>query len=120
LRIGVRPFIERTTDTIAQLTGERGRTYGFVCIATDTAGNVDVKDPVLDALTFISTAGIPGDVNDDGKVDCADLNIVRSALGKRRGQVGYSAAADVTGDGIVDVRDLAFVSRRLPAGTRCP
>jgi streptogramin lyase len=60
-----------------------------------------------------------GDINDDGKVDCSDLAIVRASLGKRTGQPGFDARADVISDDVVDVRDLAFVAQRLPAGTHC-
>ena len=41
-------------------------------------------------------------------------------FGKRRGQAGFVSAADVNGDGVVDVRDLAFVARKLPVGAPCP
>jgi hypothetical protein len=33
------------------------------------------------------------------------------------GMAGFDARADVNGDGIVDIRDLAFVSQHLPIGT---
>jgi probable HAF family extracellular repeat protein len=60
------------------------------------------------------------DVNDDGRVTCADLAIVRAAFGRRQGQAGFALRADVYVDGVIDVRDLSFVAQRLPAGTRCP
>ena len=63
---------------------------------------------------------VPGDLNGDRKVDCADIAIVKASFGKRRGQPGFDARADVNNDGVVDVRDLAFVSQKLPAGTKCP
>jgi len=35
-------------------TGEFGRTYGFICIATDTAGNIEVQDPAnVEATTKV-------------------------------------------------------------------
>jgi hypothetical protein len=54
------------------------------------------------------------------KVGCADIAIVKASFGKRSGQPGFDPRADVNNDGVVDVRDLAFVSKQLPAGTRCP
>jgi hypothetical protein len=69
---------------------------------------------------FLRPAAVtPGDVTGDGVVDCADVSIVRAAFGRQTGQPGWDARADVDTDGIIDVRDLAFVSQRLPAGTRC-
>jgi trimeric autotransporter adhesin len=52
-------------------------------------------------------------------VNCTDVAIVKAAYGKRAGQAGYDARADVNGDKIVNVTDLATVTRALPAGTRC-
>lgn len=62
---------------------------------------------------------VPGDLNGDRKVDCADIAIVKASFGKRKGQPGFDARADVNNDGVVDVRDLAFVSQKLPVGTKC-
>ncbi|MEQ1870843.1 MAG: PKD domain-containing protein, partial [Vicinamibacterales bacterium] len=53
------------------------------------------------------------DVNNDGIVDSVDVGLVRAALGKRCGQAGYSGAADVDRSCVVDVSDLAIVSRNL-------
>jgi hypothetical protein len=69
--------------------------------------------------TSLTYTSVVGDVNGDGVVACSDIAIIRSALGKRLGQQGFDARADVTLDGSIDVRDLAFVSQRLPVGTRC-
>jgi polyvinyl alcohol dehydrogenase (cytochrome) len=76
---------------------------------------------------FVQTAGgsivafslLPGDLNGDAVVNCADVSIVRSAFGNRAGQPGFDPRADVVADGVIDIRDLAFVSQRLPLGTRC-
>jgi len=62
---------------------------------------------------------IPGDLNGDGKVDCTDLTIVKAAWGKRAGQAGFNPAADVNGDKVIDIRDLSFVSRKLPLASQC-
>lgn len=70
-------------------------------------------------VAFIPTA-VPGDVNGDGTVNCADLAIVRAAFGKRSGQAGFDSRADLNRDGVVNVVDLGLVSRQLPPGTTCP
>jgi hypothetical protein len=74
----------------------------------------------LSVVVGLIPKGIPGDVNGDGKVNCDDVAIVKASFGKRKRQTGFDPRADVNNDGVVDVRDLAFVSRQLPAGTRCP
>ena len=49
-----------------------------------------------------------------------NLKINEPEGGKRAGQVGFDARADVNGDGIVNILDLTTVSRALPAGIKCP
>jgi len=65
------------------------------------------------------TIRIGGDANGDGTLDCADLAIVKASVGKRSGQAGFDPRADVTGDGIVDIRDVSYVLQRLPKGSGC-
>lgn len=62
---------------------------------------------------------LPGDVNGDGVVSCADMAVVKASFGKKSGQAGFDPRADVNGDGIVNVLDLSTVARQLPAGTVC-
>ena len=59
---------------------------------------------------------VPGDVNGDGTVDCLDLTTVRTAFGKKAGEPEFNERADVVQDGVIDIRDLAYVAQRLPAG----
>lgn len=56
---------------------------------------------------------LSGDQNIDGNVDCADLALVKAAFGKRSGQDGFDARADVMADGVVNARDLTYVAQRL-------
>ena len=70
-------------------------------------------------MLLLRAGVIPGDVDANGVVDCADVRLIRAAFGKRTGQPGFDARADVDTDGIIDVRDLAYVSQRLPVGARC-
>ena len=51
-----------------------------------------------------------------GEVNCADVALVRLRLGQR----GPRLNGDVNDDGVVDVRDLAMIAHKLPAGAACP
>src|SRR4051794_14277835 len=62
---------------------------------------------------------VTGDVNGDRTVNCADLTAVQSAIGRRTGQPGFVPAADVDGNGVIDVRDIATIARLMPAGNAC-
>jgi hypothetical protein len=67
---------------------------------------------------FVQT-GVLGDTNGDAQVDCTDLEIIRSSFGRRAGQPGFDFRADLNRNNVVDVSDLALVSRQLSAGTMC-
>jgi hypothetical protein len=60
------------------------------------------------------------DLNNDTAVNCADVSIVRAAMGKRLGEAGFNVAADLNSDNIINIRDLTMITRQLPAGTSCP
>jgi hypothetical protein len=87
-------------------------TSGWTLILSD---GTTVSGPLEPDSSFVS-----GDLNGDGKVDCADVAIVRASFGLKIGQPGFDSRADVDLDGVVDIRDLAFVTQKLPARTRCP
>ena len=59
------------------------------------------------------------DLNNDSVVNCADVNIVKAAMGKKIGEAGFNALADLNGDNVISIKDLAMVTRQLPAGTSC-
>ena len=73
------------------------------------------------ALEFsVPVTRVVGDIDGDGVVTCADATVVKNAFGKRLGQPGFDARADVNGDRTVSIVDLSTVTRALPAGTTCP
>ena len=77
----------------------------------------DVRSHV--AMVPLVVTGVPGDVNGDGVVSCADVTAVRAAYGSSVGKSNYNPSADFNGDGFVNVLDLQFVAQKLPAGTSC-
>jgi len=52
----------------------------------------------------------PGDLDDNKRVDGADLIILATAFGSKSGESGYNERADFNGDGIVDGVDLVTLS----------
>ena len=70
--------------------------------------------------TIRNSTGNPGDANGDGVVNCVDFNFVHASFGKYKDQPGYSSAADLNHDGMVNIQDLSTVARNLQAGTVCP
>lgn len=65
----------------------------------------DNSDTVLEISVPVS---LPGDVNDDGSVNSADLDVVRGNWGQTV-PPGDSGQGDLSGDGIVNSADLDII-----------
>jgi hypothetical protein len=113
--------------TFSQVTPVGLSTGVFAVSGTPAASPVGPFSILLTANNGLGTAHQtftvhvikPGDVNQDGKVDCSDINVVKAAMGTYRDRIGYDYRADANNDGVVDARDLAYVTSYLPAGTAC-
>lgn len=59
--------------------------------------------------------GIPGDVNNDGKVSIGDLAIVAANYGKDTSSPDWEQVkhADLTNDGMINIDDLALAARKI-------
>jgi hypothetical protein len=112
------PWLSNVTYAQAYYPGSLLNTYGFYSIAVDNAGNQENPKTAAEATTHVPQ--MPGDVNGDGKINCADIALVKAAFGTKTGQPGFNPSADVNHDGVVNVLDLAIVSQKLIPGTKCP
>lgn len=62
---------------------------------------------------------IPGDVNQDGKIDGNDLTSYMNYTGLRKGDAdfeGYISKGDINGNGLIDAYDISEVATRLDGG----
>ncbi|MFG0292801.1 MAG: hypothetical protein ACF8MJ_06555 [Phycisphaerales bacterium JB050] len=86
----------------------------FRANATSLGGNGSSRVYGIDnwAVEIVAVCGLDGDVNNDGSVDLADLNLVLANFGQA------SEAGDTNGDGTVDLADLNAVLAAF--GTVCP
>jgi hypothetical protein len=94
----------------------------FASFAPPVAVNGKVYAPTFSnelVVYGLLTGSVPGDLNGDTRVDCADLSIVSDSYGKSSGQSGFDLRADVNGDGVVDMLDLAAVSKHLSTSAAC-
>jgi uncharacterized repeat protein (TIGR01451 family) len=48
--------VENTSATSASFVGAPGNSYGFICVAKDTAGNVEIQQPTPEATTSLTLA----------------------------------------------------------------
>ena len=60
---------------------------------------------------------LAGDANGNKRVGAKDLHLIRTLLGVRQGQPGYSLSADVNGDGVINVRDWQLARSNLGVST---
>ena len=52
------PFVTNTKEANSEFAGAVGQSYGFLCVATDTAENVEVKAAVAEATTLVVQADV--------------------------------------------------------------
>jgi uncharacterized repeat protein (TIGR01451 family) len=91
------PFLN-TNDPSAEFVGQFGHSYGFLCVATDTATNVEIKEPLVEALTTLVRVPPPGRI-------LSDLKDAKAWVGLRNSDdVGLR----------LDLQAEAFIDSELP------
>ena len=99
-------------EDLANTTNNKGETAheDFVhlhALKVNSGGNVRLTSVWLIPKP---KADIPGDVNNDGTVDVADISVIISVMaGASVPEASASGTADVNGDGTVDVADVSAV-----------
>jgi len=73
--------------------------------------NTVVGDPLMTWKSWV-----PGDANQDGVVDLADVLIVKTAFGSSSGSPQYDVMADMDANGIVDLSDVLKVKENYVQG----
>lgn len=64
---------------------------------------------------------LPGDINNDGKIDENDLTSYTNYMGLKKGDAdfdGYISGGDINGNGMIDAYDISNVSTRLDGGVQ--
>jgi hypothetical protein len=72
---------------------------------------------IVIALFMVVLCGcIPGDANQDGRVNILDFSILSDAYGSQLGDSRYNWCADFNGDGFVDAQDFAILQAHYGEG----
>lgn len=61
----------------------------------------------------LSVAWLPGDLNEDGKVDMRDIATVARAYGSKPGDPNWNPRADLNGDGFINMTDVNMASNNF-------
>ena len=106
-------------DSGNAISQRQASTGGFIALqAASPEQGASVKLYAYDIEPYVA-AVVPGDVNADGVIDCADLTAAKSSVGRTSAMPGFLPTADLDGNGIVDVRDISAITRKMPFGTVC-
>ncbi len=81
----------------------------------DRASPANTVDRVVSSFR-VSGGVLPGDVDDDGRVDGVDLVLLGRSFGATANQVRYLAEADFNRDDVVDGDDLAILASNFGEG----
>lgn len=95
------------------------RVVYFLASIRDGAGNDLNSDPAFtspQAFMRIVATAIPGDINDDGMVNLADLSLLLESFGTCVGDPDYNPAADIDDDGCVGLSDLSILLSNFSTG----
>lgn len=79
----------------------------------DLAAPANTVDREVFSFTIAGTQILTGDLDQDGRVDGADLLRFARRFGARLGESLYSPSADFNNDGIVDGQDLAVLANNF-------
>ncbi|WP_374121449.1 dockerin type I domain-containing protein [Paenibacillus sp. LHD-117] len=110
---------ERILELSYQALSEADASSNAVTVTKATVGHADGTETDAAAssvsIEIKDVAGIPGDVNQDGKVSIGDLAIVAVHYGKDKDSADWETAqaADVDGNMMIDIRDLVLVANRI-------
>jgi len=84
---------------------------GFTSVAEVRIGTSAAQQCALTtAPNDEATDAWPVDLNDDRRVDGADLNLLKTGYNKSAGEAGYNPRFDLDGDQRVDAADLAILA----------
>ena len=118
---GARHVLKEVTDGTTPnrdagnaISQRQGSVGGFVAQAGSPDEGTAVKLYAHDIAPYL-----PGDVDGDGEVGCADVWMATASLGRRAGYPGFPRDADLDNDGVIDMRDVVVMWKLLPDGVRC-
>lgn len=103
-----RAAVNIPVDSVVIIPVGNSKTYEYFVLATDSAGNVEVKEPQCEFR--FTTSMLKGDINSDGEVTAQDASLVQQLVAGKITLVDESIA-DVNNDGKVDAQDASLIQQ---------
>jgi hypothetical protein len=108
------PFIRHVTlaaDGSFSLNGIAAKKYAVAIKGSRWLQKVVTNvDATNGDVTNLDATLLPGDINNDNKVNITDLGLLADSFGKSQGQTGYNANADLNCDNKVNITDLGILA----------
>lgn len=102
-------------DTTAAVRIYKGIDHGFYVVATDSAGNVERKEPIRE-ITMNVPPALRGDVNDDEEIGLPDVMLIVNYILGISEPLFIKEAADVNKDGEINMSDVMFIINYITNG----
>lgn len=80
------------------------------------AAKLKIMDPAavfLETKTISGQLVVPGDLNDDLKINIRDVTLVAISFGSKEGYTNWNERADIINDGKIDMKDVSFVAKNF-------
>jgi len=74
---------------------------------------IDLASTFEKTKTSTGNLVIPGDINEDFKINIIDVALIAISFGSSEGSPGWNTLADVISDGKIDIKDISFVARNF-------
>lgn len=99
-------FVKQTSTWYYGPSYDNG--YGTAYLKLSSAEAIN--DVYTSLYPYTQPVGVPGDVNNDGKVDITDVNLVINMM---LGKASYNAKGDMNNDGKIDITDVNLVINKM-------
>uniref|UniRef100_UPI0005926D01 dockerin type I domain-containing protein n=1 Tax=Paenibacillus terrigena TaxID=369333 RepID=UPI0005926D01 len=92
---------------------------GSIAVTSATIGDAQGQEshalPASVTVEVTASISLPGDVNQDGKYSIADLAIAAAHYGMTKQHPDWNKykSADLDGNGVIDIVDLAAIARKI-------
>ena len=101
--------VARFDFSVTEFIERQGEFYGTSQYSFPLVGSFGDGGDFSTSVTLTLAGKLPGDLNDDGKVNMADLVYLIAFIFQGGPEPGWEQACDVDGDGACGVADITYM-----------